>query len=345
VFHSTPLGGLMLRPPVTISIAFVRGMLSGARARGHSRESFLADAGITPELIEQPGARVTAAQYTLLFRTLIDRLEDEGLGFFSRSLKPGSFALVVRSALGAPTLDTAMRRIARTFWLLQDDVALQPLRHDELAGLALRFVGSSVAGPPFFHELLLRTFWRSMAWLAGGQLRALRFDFAFEWPPYAANYAKIFPAPLFFEQQLSAFWFDAARLQRPVLRDEASLRTFLEDAPSNIILPRLGGEAVTVRVLSHLRQTQPEWPDLVGTAEALHMSMSTLQRHLASEGTSFQSLKDELRRDIAVIRLNTSMVSLAELADELGFADGAAFQRAFKCWTGSAPGTYRRGRG
>jgi AraC-like DNA-binding protein len=332
----------MLHPPITIPIAFVHGMLSGLRARGQPCDALLADAGIAPELLQQANARVTAAQYVALFRLLTDRF-DEGLGFFSRPLKRGSFALTARSALGAPNLEVAIRRVARTFHLLQDDVVLEPVREGALAGLALRFTDPSVERPTFLHELLLRIFWRLLAWLAGGKLSAARFDFAFESPPYAGSYGKVFPAPLHFERPQSAFWFDAKRLQDPVRRDEAALRAFLADAQANVLGTQRGDDVVSARVRSLLQRTQPAWPDLVATADAMHMSTSTLQRHLASEGTSFQSLKDELRRDIAIVRLNTSAVPLAALAGELGFADSAAFQRAFKCWTGSAPGAYRRG--
>ncbi|MFI5443819.1 AraC family transcriptional regulator [Polaromonas sp. UC242_47] len=333
----------MLQPPVTIPIAFVQGMLSGVQARGQACEPFLADAGIPPELLQQAHARVTTAQYVALFRLLMDRLDDEGLGFLSRPLKRGSFALVASSAVGAATLEVATRRVAHTFRLLQDDVVLEPVRDGALAGLTLRFTDPSVERPAFLHELLLRVFWRLLAWLAGGQLPAARFDFAFESPPHAGSYGKIFPAPLHFECRQSAFWFDAARLQDPVRRDQVALRAFLADAQTHVIVPRRNDDLVSTRARSHLQQTQPAWPDLTATADALHMSTSTLQRHLAAEGTSFQSLKDELRRDMAIVRLNTSTVPLAALADELGFADSAAFQRAFKGWTGSAPGAYRRG--
>ena len=93
-----------------------------------------------------------------------------------------------------------------------------------------------------------------------------------------------------------------------------------------------------------LQSRQPAWPDLAETAAALGMSMATLQRRLAAEHTSFQKVKDELRRDVAVVRLNAGHATLAEIAFELGFADSAAFQRAFKSWTGSAPGSYRQQR-
>lgn len=333
----------MTQPPVTIPIALVRGMLAGVRARGLGCEVFLADAGIAPELLQRDGARVTAAQYIALFRSLIERLADEAIGLLSRPMRPGCFALIARSAMGAPDLQAAIRRSARTFSLLQDDVALEPVREGHLAGVALRFLDPTATRPLFVDEMLLRVCWRLLAWLAGGRLPVARFDFAFDRPSHVDSYGKVFPAPLEFGQPRSAFWLDGRRLKGPVRRDEAALRAFLADAHAYVIVPPMGREPTIARVRQHLRQTQPAWPGLAATAVAMHMSASTLQRYLAAEATSFQAVKDGLRRDIAIVRLNTSPVPLAALAQELGFTDSAAFQRAFKGWTGSPPGTYRRG--
>ncbi|MDM0014502.1 AraC family transcriptional regulator [Variovorax sp. J22P168] len=332
----------MLRPPVTVPIAFVRGMVSGVEGRGHAREPLLAEAGIAPELLHQAGARVTADQYVALFRLTVDRLDDECLGFLSRRVKRGSLALVARSAVSAQTLEVAIRRCAHAFRLLQDDVELVLVREDSLAGLTLRMIDADAATRPFLHELLLRVFWRLLAWFAGGQLPAARFDFSIDMPSYAGDYGKVFPGPLRFGQPRSGVYFDAYRLQSPVRRNEEALRAFLADVQAQVIVPRRGDDLVSAGVRDYLQRTQPAWADLPATAEALHMASSTLQRRLAVEGTSFQALKDELRRDLAIVRLNTSTVPLQALADELGFADGPAFQRAFKGWTGSSPGAYRR---
>jgi len=106
-------------------------------------------------------------------------------------------------------------------------------------------------------------------------------------------------------------------------------------------MPPRVSEGIDALVQAHLLQSRPQWASLESAAREMHMSAPTLQRKLAAAGTSFQAIKDELRRDIAVSRLGTSRVSFAELASDLGFADAAAFQRAFKGWTGSPPGLYR----
>lgn len=330
------------RPPVTIPVAFVQGMLSGVAGRGESCDPYLDDAGIAGELLTQPGARVTLEQYVALFRSLNERRGDTMLGFLSRPLRHGSLAIIVRAGVSATDLAGAMRRAAHAFNLLQDDIDLVPVREGSLAGMALRFKDPARRWPNFLHEVLLRVFWRLLAWLAGGRLPARRFDLAFPSPGYAASYGAIFPATLRFDCTESAVWFDARELATPVRRDESAVHSFLVNSQASVIVPRPDDDAISARLRTLLQQAQPEWPALADCAQALHMSSATLQRHLARDGTSFQALKDELRRDLAIHRLNTSRVPLAALASELGFADCASFQRAFKKWTGSAPGPYRR---
>ena len=330
----------MPQPHLTLSIALVNGLLSGIRARGEDVGPFLAAAEISAELLDQPDARVSATRYVRLHETVINRRADEALGFLSRPLKRGSFALIARSCIPSNTLQLAMQRISRSFSLLQEDVTLDIVKSGANAGFALRFQSAAVAQPPFFHELLLRTFWQLLAWLVDSRLQPTGFDFAFDSPPDVDSYDEFFPAPLRFGCAKSAFWFDAERLKQPLRRNDDALRIFLAEHPANVILPpRNEGTANAVRTA--LQRALPHWSDLAETANTLCVSPPTLQRRLAAEKTTFQALKDELRRDMAITQLNTSSISLSALAAELGFADVAVFQRAFKKWTGSSPGAYR----
>ena len=330
------------KDPVTVSVVFVRGMVGGLLARGESVDGVLQEVGIDRQLLDESGARVTGAQYTQLFRRLIELHGDESLGYLSRPLKNGSYALTLRSAVGAPNLHEAMKRMARTFGIVQDDLVLEVRRDGAQAGLCLRFANPSLPPAIFFHELMLRVFWRTLAWFVGTGFRTVRFDFAFPTPMHAGHYSGVFPAQCEFDRPVTGFWFDAKWLTHRVSWDDAALRAYLADAESHVILPsrRRGTDSERVRDL--LRRTRPQWPDLKGAAVALHMSPPTLQRRLALEGVSYQALKDELRTDIAIAQLNSGKVTLDQLAQELGFTDRTAFQRAFKTWTGSAPGAYRR---
>jgi AraC-like DNA-binding protein len=329
----------MLKPPDTISIAFVHGMLSGVEA---PVASLLADSGIAPDLLDEPAARVTADQYVALFSLLMERRDDEFLGLLSRPLHRGTFALIARSCLGNATLSDSLRRLCATFRLLQDDMELVVVSDGGAVGLRLVFHAGLLAGCTFLHELVLRVFWRLIAWLHGGRLKPARFDFAFATPAHSAEYGKVFPGQVRFEQAHSTVWFDAASLSVPMLRDASALRAFLAQAPGIVIIPQRSDTAVSARVRAHLQHAHPAWPDLAAVSSFLHLSASTLQRRLSAEGTTFQALKDQLRRDIAIQHLSSTPVALTTLALQLGFADGPAFQRAFKAWTGSPPGAYRR---
>jgi AraC-like DNA-binding protein len=74
----------------------------------------------------------------------------------------------------------------------------------------------------------------------------------------------------------------------------------------------------------------------------LNISPRTLRRRLTEERTSYKSLVADIRKRKALDLLQTTSVSIARIAAELGYSDLSNFYRAFKRWTGKNPNMYRK---
>ncbi|ABQ70594.1 MULTISPECIES: AraC family transcriptional regulator [Sphingomonadales] len=77
-------------------------------------------------------------------------------------------------------------------------------------------------------------------------------------------------------------------------------------------------------------------------AGGLHTSVDTLRRRLNGEGTSYRALLDDVRRTLAERYLENRDLSIKQISGTLGFANSSAFVRAFRRWTGHAPGIHRQ---
>lgn len=159
-------------PPLTISISFVHGMLSGMTERGLPTRELLASAGIAEELLQHAGARVTAEQYLQLFRDIREHLEDECIALLSRPFKRGSYALMAQSSLNALDLRQAITRIANTFVVLQDDMTLELLGDNRTAGLQLHFTDPHTFKRQFMHVHMMQALWRLLDWLVAATSRS-----------------------------------------------------------------------------------------------------------------------------------------------------------------------------
>ena len=80
-------------------------------------------------------------------------------------------------------------------------------------------------------------------------------------------------------------------------------------------------------------------------AAASGLSLRTLQRRLAAEGTSFSALLEDVRREQALERLAAGVGSLADLSASLGYKRQSALTRAVRRWTGRPPSRTRLGDG
>ena len=72
-------------------------------------------------------------------------------------------------------------------------------------------------------------------------------------------------------------------------------------------------------------------------ARQLGMSVRSLTRHLAQEGTSFGEILDRLRHRLALRYLEDRRISVQQIAWLLGYSEIGAFNHAFKRWTGTSP--------
>ena len=324
----------------TIPSHFVRAALRGAQRQGHDCSDILHQAGIQPALLDEPRARLDPEQFASLIRLLWEALDDEYMGFGPLQSRRGTFAMMCHASIHCRTLDKALRRGILFYNLFPQAPDLRLQREGEFARLSLD--NSRFNDPDhFLSESLLLIWHRLASWLIGQRIRLEEATFTYPEPGHLDEYDLMFPCPRRFSAEGTSLLFHARYLDLPLLQDERTLRQFLQHSPADLLARPDGGDNLPSQIRRLLGRDCRHWPDLDGVARQLNTSPQTLRRRLHEQGTSFQELKDQLRRDLAIYHLGRRELPIQEIAEQLGFSEPSAFHRAFKKWTGLTPGAYR----
>lgn len=328
----------------TVSAHFLHAMLAPlARLREPAVvHRVLAEAGIAAELLQQAGARITREQFVLLYKRIAAELDDEMLGLWSRPIRGGTLKYLCLSLLDAPTILIALNRFLRFWNLILDDYRLQMLRQNGLVRVAL--VPRQPATPVTMlgHELMMKLIHGIVSWLLAREIALAGVEFAFERPAHAADYIFLYPGRVAYGAPQTCIWLDDGTCQLPFARERHQLWAFLKRAPEDWAFTMFHRGSMAARTREYLETRLDRAVDIRQLAAAFHLSVRTATRKFTDEGTNFQAVKDALRRDIAIQRLCQSPAPIAVIAAELGYANAAAFCRAFRQWTGSTPSAYRR---
>jgi AraC-like DNA-binding protein len=329
--------------PGTIAICFVAAALQSVHGRNLNADELLANVGLSSSLLQVPQARVSAKHYGALWRAIAAALDDEFFGQDSRRMKVGSFAMLCHAVLSCKTLGQALDRSLRFYALILDDISGSAERDAKEARIVLHGRAAGVSQRVFAHELLLMLLYGVSCWLVGRRIPILRTEFSYPEPAHSAEYRLMYCADLRFSRPNTLLAFEASYLDLPVVQNERSAKEFLRTAPESILLKYKNVSSLTARVRRRLRQFLPGTvPDFEELAAEMSMTPATMRRRLNEEGESYQSIKDQLRRDLAISYLSHSNRSVMDIALELGFSERSAFHRAFRKWTGASPAEFRR---
>lgn len=332
----------------TISIAFVHEALACLREHGIDEREMLLRAGISPELLTAPQARISSSNYGLLWHGIAQALDDEFFGLDSHRMKAGSFTLLCHALIHSDTLERALRRALRFLRLILDDFTGELEIENGIARIRLKDRRDPRSGADlpakraFAYGTYLIMLHGLACWLVGRRIPLLSADFRCPEPSFSSEWRILFSQNLNFSQAESGITFSTDYLALGNIQNERTMKEFLRSAPANFLVKYKNSTSLSAQIRRSLRKLPPAaWPDFATLSKQLHLSQATLRRRLEDEGESYRNILDDLRRDLAISLLSDNSNSLAEIAHTLGFSETSAFHRAFKKWTGARPGEYR----
>jgi len=104
----------------------------------------------------------------------------------------------------------------------------------------------------------------------------------------------------------------------------------------------VNAENIIHRVKSAIIEHRPDGKITVNKiAKEVFMSVRSLHRNLNELETTFGSILDEVRREIAEHYVSDTREDMTDVAFRLRFSEQSSFSSALKRWTGMAPSAYR----
>ncbi len=344
--HNEPIAqgnppGVMAMTPV----AFVQAIVLAYEKYGKDPTQALLSAQIKPEFLSDPTHRISALQMERISGAAMQELDDEGLGWFSRRLPWGSYGMLARASISAPTLGVALQRWCRHHGLLTDDIHLKLERTGQQATLTLVEQRDLQALREFCLVSVLRNFHGLACWLIDSRIGLQGAQFPFAAPAHQDVYAVLFSGPARFSATEAAIRFDARYLDLPLKRDEAALQQMLQRALPLTVRQYRRDRLLVQRVRQALSSQPAHTHNASDLAALLAMSARTLHRQLKDEGASLQALKDEVRRHRAQELLLRTERPIKQVAQASGYKNEKSFMRAFKTWNGQSPAQFRHALG
>jgi len=271
------------------------------------------------------------------------KLRDPLLGLtISRLIEPRHFGVVGYVTQQCPTLLEVARQLQRFLPLFND---ASPLQH-RIDGHELVFYwpGGERHYDRLMEQVVVGVAVHYLRQIATQAVAPLRVRLVQPAEGREARYRVALACPIEFSGPQTEVAYSMAAMLTPVRQPDAALLAVLQRHAEHLLaeLPRRDSFLDQLQgALSALVRERN--PTLREAARKLEVSERTLQRQLERRGLRFQGVLDDTREMLARDHLRNHSLRIADVAILLGYSEQSAFDRAFRRWTGTTPGEFRRG--
>ncbi|MFJ4655719.1 AraC family transcriptional regulator ligand-binding domain-containing protein [Nocardia sp. NPDC088792] len=314
-----------------------------AESRDMSRAAALSGTGITESRLADPDVEIAVeCEFRIIRNILAHTANEPGLGLltgFTVHLPMlGSLGIALSTCSTVHQMAEIWSRYARI------SLAYAHYRLEDAGSRVFLHLDVSEV-PPDVRRFALE---RDLAMLRTVQRELLRWDVPVQrletdlerHPVYEAVGTLLGISDIAFERPGTLLVFEAADLERPVPQAHPLLRQQHEQMCADIIQRRRERVGLSGRVREQLVR-RGGLTDQADIAATLNMSVRTLRRRLAEEGTNFRELSTETTGMLAE-ELLAKGCTVDTVAERLGYSSVSAFAVAFRSWKGKPPGRFAR---
>jgi AraC-like DNA-binding protein len=323
----------------------LRGYRELVRELGGRPDPMLETAGIAPHAAEQPSATVPLRALGRLLEDTAAALgcPDLGLRLAERQAMPAVMQPLDQLYCTAPTIRDAFLVSVRHMSAFNSGLVLQL---EELPEEGMHLVDyqllDGLALFPQLIELLVLLTHNSIVWLSAGFVQSRKVWFTHLGISSPATYARRFNTVVEFGREYDGLFLRETDLKASVADCNAELfasemRRIEQRFPTRHADIALRVRQTVFRVLG-----QAEDCTRRNVARHLGFQERTLNRRLSKRGTSFEAIRDEVRRDLAFRYLARADLPLTEIAGRLGYSELAVLSRCCRRWFGTSPRRLRQ---
>jgi AraC-like DNA-binding protein len=326
----------------TNNASLLMGVWNILESYGIDPELLFREMNLNPELMKRPGGRYRLDSIDNLWRKCSEIIDDPCFGLKAAAFwHPSNFSALGYAMLASNSLRTALERVDRYHRFLSDERFIALTETEE--GLTYTLIASHVERDiPARNDAILAVTMSMCRMNYVEDLAPVSVTFTHPKPSCSAKFYEYFRSPVVFEAPTNSLTLPIEAVDKNLPGSNPQLAE-LNDKVMTEYLAQLDHDRITEKVKAVIIDQLPSGNVTdENVARSLYMSSRNLQRQLQSAGTTFNTLLNEIRQDLAQKYLRDQDTSMTEIAFLLGFSESSAFSRAFKRWLGVTPTQYRK---
>jgi AraC-like DNA-binding protein len=310
------------------------------RDAGHDPWELLESFGVTQSMMAKPMTPIPLALHGQIMQAAADAIgrDDFGLLLGQRATlqNAGPLRLLVHNAR---TTREAVEALVRYQGLWYHGIVVDMTSDQGYACLSVSVEGK-FPGRDQLMTGYLAALVKHLEGIFPRNWRPAQVHISYRRPRMAEQYARFFRSPVLYDQPRHAVFFAESVLDETRPGSQQMLDSFLREYMGELEAREQTDFVSRVRHVIESLLASGEC-SAVRVAEMFAIHRVTLHRYLREQGTTFEDLLDDARRNLASRMLEQTDLPVAEIAAALGYGAAGSFVRAFKRWHGVTPGAGR----